>query len=86
MILLILSISAVAFIAYNLYTAHQLKAEIIIKNSIIAALQTQVEVVLTAKAELIRQLNSTSKAVVQTETEKPAIFSKKKASAKPAKV
>jgi hypothetical protein len=84
MILLILSIAAVAFIAYNLYTAHQLKAEIIIKNAIIASLQNQVEALLIAKADLIQQLNATSKEV--TQKEKPAIFSKKKASAKPAKV
>jgi len=84
MILLILSIAAVAFIAYNLYTAHQLKAEIIIKNAIIASLQNQVEALLIAKAELIQKLNATSKEV--TQKEKPAIFSKKKASAKPAKV
>jgi len=84
MILSILSIATVAFIVYNLYTIHQLKAEIIIKNAIIASLQNQVEALLIAKAELIQKLNEASKEVLPVE--KPAIFSKKKASTKPAKV
>jgi hypothetical protein len=84
MISIILSIAVVALIAYNVYESSKLQSELIVKNAIIAALQSQTEALLIAKAELIQQLNATSKEV--TQKEKPAVFSKKKAPAKPAKV
>jgi hypothetical protein len=84
MISIILSVAVVALIAYNVYSANKVQSELIIKNAIIASLQTQVEALFKAKAELIQQLNAASKEVLPVE--KPAIFSKKKASAKPAKV
>jgi hypothetical protein len=84
MISIILSVAVVALIAYNVYLANKVQSELIIKNAIIASLQTQVEALFKAKAELIQQLNAATKEVLPKEN--PAIFSKKKASAKPAKV
>ena len=84
MIQIIVGIAAVAFIAYNVYTSNKLQTELVEKKAIIASLQSQTEALLIAKAELIQQLNATSKEV--TQKEKPAVFSKKKALAKPAKV
>jgi uncharacterized protein YoxC len=76
MIQIILGIAAVAFITYNVYTTNKLQTELVEKNAIIAALQAQVESLLAAKSRLLKSLEATSK------QEKPAIFSKKKASAK----
>ena len=84
MILSILSIAVIALIAYIVYESNKLQSELIVKNAIIAALQTQVEALFKAKAELIQQLNAASKKALPVE--KPAISSKKKASTKPAKV
>lgn len=85
MILLsILSIAVVALIAYNVYESSKLQSELIVKNAIIAALQTQVEALFKAKAELIQQLKAASKEVQPKE--KTASFSKKKAATKPVKV
>lgn len=84
MISIILSIAVVALIAYNVYESNKLQSELIVKNAIIAALQAQVEALLLAKAELIQELKNASKEVLPVE--KPASFSKKKATAKPAKV
>lgn len=84
MIQIILGITAVAFIAYNVYTTNKLRTELAEKNAIISVLQAQVESLLAAKTRLLKSLEASTKET--SKQEKPAIFSKKKAPAKPAKV
>lgn len=83
MIQIILGITIIAFIVYNIYTTNKLQAELVNKKAIIAVLQSQTEVLLIAKAELIRLLKETSIEVpiVKTDTN----FSKKKSLTKSVK-